>query len=66
MSKYQTEINEIREQMIADGFEIDFSVAMDTAQAVLFDPEFKKLAKKEFPFAKTDFQLQECVANTLA
>lgn len=58
---------EIRENMAADGLYNmeDSSVFYDFAEALLFDPEFKKAAKKRFPNIKNEQVLRECVADCL-
>lgn len=58
---------ECREDMQADGLYdmADASVYYDIAESLLYDPEFKKLAKKRFPSVKDETILRECVADSI-
>ena len=50
MSKtYQQHMAEVREDIASEGYEADICIYMDIAESLLFDPEFKRLAKKQFP-----------------
>ena len=58
---------DVREDMQADGLYdmADASVYYDIAESLLYDPEFKKLAKKRFPSVKDATILRECVADSI-
>ena len=60
--------SDIRNDMRADGLYdmADGSVYWDIAEAMLFDPEFKRLAQQRFPLIKDDQVLRERVADCIA
>jgi hypothetical protein len=57
-------LRECRQDMIADGMEMDDSAAYDVAESLLSDPEFLKAAKKHWP-GKAPCILREIVADCL-
>lgn len=63
---YEQMCRECRKDMEADGLYdmTDSTVFYDIAEAMLYDPEFKKEAKKKFPTV-SDQILRECVADSI-
>ena len=64
---FEQHCREARQDMAADGmYDMeDSTMYFDIAEAMLFDPEFKKMAKKRFPNVKSESVLRECVADSL-
>jgi hypothetical protein len=58
---YESEIAGVRQDMKDDGTYGDTEMVFAVAEALLDDPEFKKLAKDKFP-GRSDELLKECVA----
>ena len=67
MKTFEQRCREAREDMAADGlYDMeDSSIFYDFAEAMLFEPDFKKLAKERFPNIKDESVLRECVADCL-
>ena len=61
---YQQYMAGVREDLASEGYEADICVYMDIAEALLFDPEFKRLAEKQFPH-RAGMELKECVAHSI-
>ena len=64
---FEQHCREARKDMAADGiYDMeDSTVYYDIAEAMLFDPEFKQMAKKRFPNVKNEQTLRECVAESM-
>ena len=58
---YEDTIKGVREDMQDEGTYGDTEMAFAVAEALLDDPDFKKLAKAKFP-GRNDELLKECVA----
>lgn len=58
---------EAREDLRSDGmYDMnDASLYWDVAESMLYDPEFRKLAKAHFPNVKDETVLRECVADCI-
>lgn len=61
--QYCAEVREVMREGLYDM--ADPSVYWDIAGSLLYNPEFKKLAKKRFPTVKSDTMLRECVADSI-
>ena len=61
---YQQYMAGVREDLASEGYEADICVYMDIAESLLFDPEFKRLAEKQFP-NRAGMELKECVAHSI-
>ena len=59
---YAQYVADVRADMASEGYAEDFSIYYDIAEALLYDPEFKKLAVKKFGNISN---LREIVAHSL-
>lgn len=61
---YAQHMAEVRQDIESEGYEADICIYLDIAESLLFDPEFKRLAMKQFPGRK-GMDLRECVAHSI-
>ena len=61
---YAQHMAEVREDIASEGYEADICVYMDIAEALLWDPDFRRLAEAKFPGRDT-MSLKECVAHSI-